>query len=94
VIDVGLQLDAGVAEVCSVLSNAYPRINSKYCGDGERPFAALAYGSPGLGHQGTRKGLVRELGKGRSSTLSLQDMFDGLRTVAALNHDGGGSYGT
>jgi hypothetical protein len=64
VIDVDLQLDAGVAEVCYVLSYAYPRIMSKYRGDEERRFAALSYGSPGLGRQCTRKGLVGELGKG------------------------------
>jgi hypothetical protein len=63
VIDVDPQLDAGVAEVCCVLSNAHPRIKIKYRGYGERPFTALAYGSLGLGHQGTRKELG-ELGRG------------------------------
>jgi hypothetical protein len=81
-----------VAEVCYVLSNAYPRIKSKYGGDGEQPFAALAYGSPGLGHQSTSKGLVRELGR-EVISVELQDKFEGLRTVAALNSGGDGSCG-
>lgn len=40
-------------------------------GDGERPFAALTYGSPGLGHQGTRKRTSRRVREGEVISVEL-----------------------